>query len=64
MGVPGGGVELKRKDDVICVAYLADEASLRAEVTMMHVVGGELDLRLQEGLILTICYLQKRQWRK
>lgn len=40
--VPGGSVELEREDDVIGVADLTDEAALRAQVALEHVVGGEL----------------------
>lgn len=70
--IPRGGVKLKRKNDVVHVADLADEASLSAEVAMMHVLAGELDERLQEGLVLAVRYLcgrsggeiEKQQYRK
>lgn len=39
---PGGAVKLEREDDVISVAYLANEATLRAQITVEHVVGGIL----------------------
>lgn len=58
---PRGGVKLKRKNDVVHVADLADEASLSAEVAMMHVLAGELDERLQEGLVLAVRYLPEVQ---
>lgn len=40
---PGGAVELEGEDDVVGVADLADEAALRTQVTVEHVVGGDLD---------------------
>lgn len=39
---PGGSVELEGEDDVAAVADLADEASLGAQVTAVHVVGCKL----------------------
>lgn len=54
MLLPGGGVELEREDDVVGVADLTDEAALRAQVTVKHVVGGELCQLRQVHRILTI----------
>lgn len=40
---PDCGVKLKGKDDVMVVADLADEASLGAQVTVVDMLGGELN---------------------
>lgn len=58
---PGGGVKLEGEDDVISVTYLTDEATLRAQVTVEHVVGGVLQQRHQVVCILTLCYLGKKK---
>lgn len=61
--VPGGGVKLEGEDGVISVAYLANEATLHAQVTVKHVVGGIVQQCDQVGCILVICYLQKQNTR-
>lgn len=62
--VPRRGVELKRKNDVVCVADLADKPSLSAEFAVLHVAARELDERLQEGLVVVVCYLCERNGRE
>lgn len=58
--IPGGGVELKGKDDVISVAYLTNEATLGAQVALEHVVGSVLQQCYQVGCILALCNLTKQ----
>lgn len=41
--IPDCGVKLKGEDDVTVVADLADEAPLGTQVTVVDVLGGELD---------------------
>lgn len=56
--VPDCGVKLKGKDDVMVVADLADEASLGAQVTVVDMLGGELNQGFEESLIHPLCNLQ------
>lgn len=57
---PGGGVELKREDDVVSVAYLTNEAALGAQVAVGHVGGGVLRLRHQVVCVFALCDLQNK----
>ena len=56
---PGGGVELEGEDDVVGVTRLTDEAALRAQVAVEHVVGGVLQQCEQVVCILTLCDLEE-----
>ena len=56
--VPDCGVKLKGKDDVMVVADLADEASLGAQVTVVDMLGGELNQGFEESFIHPLCNLQ------
>lgn len=49
--IPDSGVKLKGEDDVMVVADLTDEATLGAQVTVVDVLGGELDQGLEETFI-------------
>lgn len=48
---PDRAVKLKGEDDVLVVAQLADEAALRAQVAVVHVLGGEFNEGPEEALI-------------
>lgn len=54
---PDCGVKLKGKDDVVVVADLADEASLGAQVTVVDMLGGELNQGFEESFIHPLCNL-------
>lgn len=58
--VPDCGVKLKGKDDVVVVADLADEASLGAQVTVVDMLGGELNQGFEESFIHPLCNLQEQ----
>lgn len=58
--LPGGGVKLEGEDDVVSVADLADEASLGAQVAVVHMVGRVFDQRVQVHRILALCYLKSQ----
>lgn len=58
--IPGGAVKLEGEDDVLSVAYLADKATLRAQVAVEHVVGGVLQQCYQVGCILAVGDLQQK----
>lgn len=55
--IPDCGVKLKGKDDVMVVANLADEASLGAQVTVVDMLGGELNEGFEESFIHALCNL-------
>lgn len=55
---PGSCIKFKRKDDVIAITDLADETPLCTKVTIVDMVGGKLNQRLEKGLEHTICYLR------
>ena len=59
-GIPGGAVELKGEDDVISAADLTDEATLGAQVTVEHVVGGGLAQCHQVGCVFALRYLEHK----
>lgn len=58
--IPDCGVKLKGKDDVMVVADLADEASLGAQVTVVDMLGGELNQGFEESFIHPLCNLQEQ----
>lgn len=49
--IPDCGVKLKGEDDVLVVADLADEATLGAQVTVVHMMGGKFDQGLEESFV-------------
>lgn len=57
--IPGGAVKLKGEDGVICMTYLANEATLCTQITLENMVGGKLQKCHQVGCKLTLCYLKK-----
>lgn len=58
--LPGGGLKLEGEDDVIGVTYLANEATLSAQVTVVHMVGGIFYQRVQVDCKLALCYLKSQ----
>lgn len=49
--IPDCGVKLKGEDDVMVVADLADEATLGAQVAVVHVMGSKFNQGLEESFI-------------